>query len=368
MVRNAMFRRVELVARDDLDGLVRAGAADADRIDPPREVVMTRSAWDAALEDYYAEHDDARHRRRRPRPVAAPGRARRRRAGRAPDETPYRLWRVRQTLDDPEGHHDWVIEAIVDLDASDEVGERGDGRGDAAAVIARTDTSARENRHLRHAQVCAQVEPCLCRGAGPSAQPINRFPARAWRCSVRLDRGGTGSRVARRLGHKSPSRQTAPTRAAQRRGATMSGSYSGFPGHRGSSAPEMPPLGRPPVPAPPHTTSPGDDHRVSEPTPLSPGSRRPPRRPPGRPSPPPTSCSARPAGRCHIPEPRPGDHPRPRPGDLDVQPEGWRRQDHDHDQPRRLARGVRPQGAARRLRPAGLAVGRPRASTRTRWT
>ena len=24
---------------------------------------------------------------------------------------------------DPEGHHDWVIEAVVDLDASDEAGE-----------------------------------------------------------------------------------------------------------------------------------------------------------------------------------------------------------------------------------------------------
>ena len=30
---------------------------------------------------------------------------------------------MRQTIDDPEGHHDWVIEAVVDLDASDEVGE-----------------------------------------------------------------------------------------------------------------------------------------------------------------------------------------------------------------------------------------------------
>ena len=47
------------------------------------------------------------------------------------------------------------------------------------------------------------------------------------------------------------------------------------------------------------------------------------------------------------------------PRDLDVQPEGRGRQDHDHHQPRRVARGVRPQGAARRLRPAGLAVGRP---------
>ena len=41
----------------------------------------------------------------------------------APDEATYRLWRVRQTLDDPAGHHDWVIEATVDLDATDEVGE-----------------------------------------------------------------------------------------------------------------------------------------------------------------------------------------------------------------------------------------------------
>ena len=25
---------------------------------------------------------------------------------------------------DPEGHHDWVIDALVDIDASDEAGER----------------------------------------------------------------------------------------------------------------------------------------------------------------------------------------------------------------------------------------------------
>jgi hypothetical protein len=34
-----------------------------------------------------------------------------------------RLWQVRQTLADPAGDHDWVIEAVCDLDASDEVGE-----------------------------------------------------------------------------------------------------------------------------------------------------------------------------------------------------------------------------------------------------
>ena len=34
-----------------------------------------------------------------------------------------RRWAVRQTLADPAGDHDWVIDAEVDLDASDAVGE-----------------------------------------------------------------------------------------------------------------------------------------------------------------------------------------------------------------------------------------------------
>jgi hypothetical protein len=127
MVRNAMFRRVELAARDDLDGLVRLERLAADRVDPPRSVVMGRSVWDAALEEYFAEHDEillgADARGPRLLQVAAgdgvpPGVA----AG-TEDETPRRLWRVTQTIDDPEGHHDWVIEAVVDLDASDEAGE-----------------------------------------------------------------------------------------------------------------------------------------------------------------------------------------------------------------------------------------------------
>src|SRR5262249_48944327 len=47
MIRNAMFRRVQLVARDDLDALMALERAAADRVDPPGEVVMTRSAWDS---------------------------------------------------------------------------------------------------------------------------------------------------------------------------------------------------------------------------------------------------------------------------------------------------------------------------------
>ena len=124
MIRNAMWRRVELVARDDLDGLVRLERAAADRTDPPREVVTGRSVWDAAIEDYYDEHDtvltdgDARG----PsllvigtdwlgEPVGAP------------EGTTARLLDVRQTIHDPAGHHDWVIDGIVDCDASDEAGE-----------------------------------------------------------------------------------------------------------------------------------------------------------------------------------------------------------------------------------------------------
>ncbi|MCW2768134.1 MAG: ski2-like helicase [Nocardioides sp.] len=122
MVRNAMFRRVELVARDDLGGLMALERAAADRTDPARDVVMTRSVWDAAIEAYYAEHDS----------VGTVGDARGPSMLRVEPElgTPagvedgsVRLWRLRQTIADPEGHHDWVIDAIADLDASDEAGE-----------------------------------------------------------------------------------------------------------------------------------------------------------------------------------------------------------------------------------------------------
>jgi hypothetical protein len=43
--------------------------------------------------------------------------------GAAEPDDERRLWEARQTLHDPEGDHDWVIEAVVDLDASDEAGE-----------------------------------------------------------------------------------------------------------------------------------------------------------------------------------------------------------------------------------------------------
>lgn len=111
MIRNAMWRRVELVARDDVPALAALEASDAARLDPPREVVMTREAWDEAIEEYYTEH----------KTLGTSGDAR------GPDlfdlSREGRAWSVRQTLADPAGHHDWVIEAEVDVDASDELGE-----------------------------------------------------------------------------------------------------------------------------------------------------------------------------------------------------------------------------------------------------
>jgi hypothetical protein len=124
MIRNAMFARVLLCARDDLDGLVRTEQQAARRPDPPREVVMDRRAWDDALERYYDEHDavgtdaDARGPqllRVGEEEIGEP-------AG-APEGTTARVRRVVQTLADPAGHRDWVIEAVVDCDASDQTGE-----------------------------------------------------------------------------------------------------------------------------------------------------------------------------------------------------------------------------------------------------
>ena len=45
------------------------------------------------------------------------------RTRRISDPEGARAWLLRQTLADPDENHDWVIEARVDLDASDAAGE-----------------------------------------------------------------------------------------------------------------------------------------------------------------------------------------------------------------------------------------------------
>jgi superfamily II RNA helicase len=112
LVRNAMFRRVELAALeryDDLGELDAADGWDADR-------------WADALDAYFAEHDeiqtgpDARGPKLLQIEQETSGVAGRSQGGE------ILLWRVRQVFDDPAGHRDWGISAEVDLRASDQEG------------------------------------------------------------------------------------------------------------------------------------------------------------------------------------------------------------------------------------------------------
>jgi superfamily II RNA helicase len=116
MIRNAMFQKVQLASRDGFAALAQLEAAAAALSDPPGRVVMNAAAWETALGAYWDEHETIE---------AGP-------AARAPallliDRSPAgatgRTWSVRQIIEDPEGHHDWAIVAIVDLDASDAAGE-----------------------------------------------------------------------------------------------------------------------------------------------------------------------------------------------------------------------------------------------------
>ncbi|HVX47685.1 MAG TPA: DUF3516 domain-containing protein, partial [Mycobacteriales bacterium] len=100
LVRNQLFRRVELAARrryfelGELDG---DDGWDAQR-------------WQDAIEDYFAEHDEL-----------GSGADARGPALLIIDEQ-AEMWNVRQIFDDPEGDHDWGISAEIDLPASNEAG------------------------------------------------------------------------------------------------------------------------------------------------------------------------------------------------------------------------------------------------------
>ena len=100
LVRNALFRRVELAALrryDELGELDGEDGWDAD-------------AWAEALDPYFAEHDEI-----------GTGPHARGPAMLIIEELRDR-WTVRQIFDDPAGDHDWGISAEIDLDASDELG------------------------------------------------------------------------------------------------------------------------------------------------------------------------------------------------------------------------------------------------------
>ena len=124
LVRNAMFRRVELVARESYNALASLGGGwDAD-------------AWADALDPLFEEQgDDAVGIGPEARSgvlltILDPGAELPGRTGgdsTGPDGETGRVeagtWWVRQVLDDADRNHDWAITARVDLAASDEAGE-----------------------------------------------------------------------------------------------------------------------------------------------------------------------------------------------------------------------------------------------------
>jgi superfamily II RNA helicase len=100
LVRNELFRRVQLAALEDwatLGDLDGAAGFDAE-------------AWASALDPYFDDHDGI-----------GTGSDARGPAMLMITEGTHE-WVVRQILDDPAGDHDWGISAIVDLDASAEAG------------------------------------------------------------------------------------------------------------------------------------------------------------------------------------------------------------------------------------------------------
>ncbi|MFT3832627.1 MAG: DUF3516 domain-containing protein [Micropruina sp.] len=124
LIRNALWARLSACARDDLAALIRLEREASERTEPIREIVMKRPAWDAALEDYYAEHDDMLldGDARGPSYVVI-GDERRGQPVGTDEGASARIREVRQIVRDPDDNRDWVLDAVVDCDASDEVGE-----------------------------------------------------------------------------------------------------------------------------------------------------------------------------------------------------------------------------------------------------
>ncbi|MGI5261405.1 DEAD/DEAH box helicase [Streptomyces angustmyceticus] len=102
LVRNAMFRRVELAALDKVEEL---GEMDA-------ESGWDADSWGEAMDAYWDEYDE----------LGTGPDARGPKLLQIQEDAEHGLWKVRQTFADPNGDHDWGISAEVDLTASDEEG------------------------------------------------------------------------------------------------------------------------------------------------------------------------------------------------------------------------------------------------------
>ncbi|NHD17018.1 MULTISPECIES: DEAD/DEAH box helicase [unclassified Actinopolyspora] len=99
-VRNAMFRRVELAARERFEELAALEGENG----------FTAEDWRAAMDEYFEEYDE----------LGTDADARGPALFMVTEES--QRWLVRQIFDDPSGDHDWGISAEVDLPASDEAG------------------------------------------------------------------------------------------------------------------------------------------------------------------------------------------------------------------------------------------------------
>ncbi|MFJ3278593.1 DEAD/DEAH box helicase [Streptomyces halstedii] len=102
LVRNAMFRRVELAALDRVRDL---GELDGD-------AGWDEDAWGDAMDAYWDAHED----------LGTGPDARGPKLLKIDEDPEHGLWRVWQAFADPAGDHDWGISAEVDLAASDEEG------------------------------------------------------------------------------------------------------------------------------------------------------------------------------------------------------------------------------------------------------
>ena len=100
MVRQSMFRRVELLSLRRYAALAALGGGLSD------------AAWSAAHEAYLDDYDDF-----------GTGPQARGPALLRIDDSDAEVWVVEQILDDPEGDHDWRISAELDVAATDEAGE-----------------------------------------------------------------------------------------------------------------------------------------------------------------------------------------------------------------------------------------------------
>jgi len=103
MVRNELFRRVELASLRRFDELGELDAGDG----------WTADRWRHALEPYFAEHPS----------IGTGPNARGPQFLMVDVDERSGTWRVRQIFDDPAADHDWGISAAVDLQASDDAGE-----------------------------------------------------------------------------------------------------------------------------------------------------------------------------------------------------------------------------------------------------